>query len=1016
MSFIDYRTGTWPTVDDSGFANDVNSIQPVLDGDIADASNLGRPSENLRSRSDILRDAVNAHDAVMLQDRSMLMVQAKTSATPMAVTFNSGTGKFTTTGSVDGVLIIPSASAMKNNGGVLTDNPHTAKLYYDDGAGTTFTLRANKQVMGVPTIRHMWEGTDNIYFTMRIDAGVPAHTPVITITGATDPMTGPVEIDIAVSDDGVGGTLLTMNELIAGINAHATAKNYIYAELGGLAVDGVIPAGMLAVTGTRSRLYEFPTYGVGGLDAPVRQITAAMWAAAPALAEGDILALDFSTITERRQNNLLTPATLVKVSELEHTNVGNNQIFPLVKIYNGDAYFFNGIKAKNGIATTLEHDYPNRSAFVTHTASATLDAHVIRNIKRNTRPFVVVGNTTGCDYPSITTAMTDANIVASGGTIYVCNGTYPEGALAFGSKPVTIVGESRSGVFINLSDAWNFTTGQPHHFENLTFRADATAVPAMFTSTVGASLALDYRTIQFVECVFERTGPGPMAGVAMFYVGQSISFYRCIFDGAPNGTQNYDDALRPHDLSTTILPSGASSQMTVVMEHCHFKECRHVFYNADPHVMALVRIVYCTMEYCGYASAGTFEHLITNSNASAGGRFEVCHNVWRDSGTDNSQSGGFCKIRGQGEIANNSIGRVPRVAHAIEAYMIDCADRILIRNNYILNSAQGATPALGFTGVGGIRGRNIFNNVVENFAPTIARQYGISAIESNAKVHANRVTFDTDIIATPNVAPPVVAGSVGISVGISGGADIIDIYRTKIENNHVLGVRDGCFGIVVRGADAKSSLHEVSDNFISGDSSTPGYTVGIVISTRDTLVSNNSTSFISTAIDVANITGLATSGVNIVGNRFSGDSSGYNALRVSNAQSSYDISITGNHINSFGSGINITVLAGAITCYHVLIANNYIKLSTGGTYAIRLSATGAADAKSSIVGNFIAQTGAAAAQGILLTNCRYVGVGGNFITTGFTNEYSISGCTNVGMSDNPPNDDTDPKLHNWTLI
>jgi hypothetical protein len=87
---INYRTGT-----DSGYTNPA-SIDPIADGEPANQTNLRRPTENNRNRTQVLRDVVRQHVMLHDYDRAQGMYGGGT------ITFNGASvtydGKFTITG------------------------------------------------------------------------------------------------------------------------------------------------------------------------------------------------------------------------------------------------------------------------------------------------------------------------------------------------------------------------------------------------------------------------------------------------------------------------------------------------------------------------------------------------------------------------------------------------------------------------------------------------------------------------------------------------------------------------------------------------------------------------------------------------------------------------------------------------------------------------------------------------------------------------------------------------------
>lgn len=1003
MSFIDFKTPSpvpGSTTGDTGFDNDTASILPISDSEYADQLNLRRPSEYLRARTDVIRDQVNAHDALQLQDRSMLMVQSKTAATPLTLTWDSVGGKFTTSGAGTSVLVMPTASAMKNVAGTPTENPHIAQLYYDLG-GTTFSIRAYNSDAPAHD-RHMWEGADNIFVTIYIEPLAAGHVPTITVTGSTDPKTGPVEIVIGVSLGGAPGTtLLTVDELIAAINNHASASKYLYAERLIVGVDAPIPPAFLAETTNRHRLYEFSAYGVGGLDAPVREITAGEWAGFPSLAEGDILALDFSAISERRANTLLTPIPIVHVSDKLHSNIGNNQVFPLVKIYNGNAHFFNGIVAKDGIPTTLEHDYPNRSDYAAHVLSTNPTAHTIKNIDKSSRPFIVVDAAGKGDYTSIAAAV--ASIVTVGGTIWVKNGSYSEGAASFSSKDISVIGESRSGVLVTLTAPWNFTSTTPasysstHTFESIDFRSTLGGANVMFTSTDGMDSVYIDTPLVFRNCVFRRLTNPCNVDTPMFYIGVSTIFEECTFIGLPNAGLNVDRLVERQ-------PTTPTSQMALLFKRCYFSQLKQIWYNVTSFSLMEFALEDSLIGYCGYSEpgAGAWNYLVTHHHVSATATFNISRNTWRNWYSDASQCGGFCKVRGEGVIADNRLWLPPQVENTnTDSYMIDTLYYVSVQGNYISGSVSGLTP---LHGVGGIRGRAVRKNIIDLFCPMVLQQYGISVIESEADIANNQVTYNTDADAPFNIG-----GLAFLNIGYTGTADV-SIQHVSVQANALRSVPDSGFGIVITGTSDNSNRHVISNNHIYGAAASTSYGVHLK-SCKNSIIQGN------VIMDC------------YVGVYIHDDAIGYliyrnvisnNAIRGGTVATSTGIYIkraqysifSGNNITNCYQGFYIKYTAPSANAYLSFHGNQIFPISTPGvSYGFKITGDPAADYYYHLSGNSIFGDGST--TGLDLTNLRMVGIGGNMLT-GVSTAYSLGGCTELGMKNGCLNTDADILTANWT--
>jgi hypothetical protein len=1040
MSLIDFKT-----VNDSGLV-DANSVQPYADGEYADALILTRPPENLRVRTDALRVAADNMDALSLHDRSMVMIRPylNTGAgeVPLELTWGGandfdpgagvGTGNFTTNGPLGlGVIVAPSVSAIKNTAGVMTANSHSARLSYISGADW-FSIRAYKAAGD--TIRHMWEGAGNIYFIMYIGAG--AHAPYVTVTGAGDPANGPIEVSVELDDDGAGGTNNTFDELETAVNTACPA--FLLASQSGTWLGAVVPPALIAETLTRRRLFEFPTYGVGGLDATGFYIPEATWAGAPSMADGDVLAIDFSTVTERR--GFTTPVVVGDLVALHddpatplytHSNAGGNQIFPLCKIYADRAYFFNGIVIPRAATVTMEHDYANREAYAAHVAG-TGDIHPISHIVRNTRSFVTVGPT-GSDYLTIQSAI-DALagtvvpfVAGDGGTIFIRNGTYASAGLNIPSSataPISFVGESRDRTIIALTSEWNVACAENHQFQNLSIYITGAAEHLFTTETAYASgvQVTDsggaHRMLQFSNCNLYRGAPACAAGFSLFCSGISTSFENCLLHGLVDAVpQSVDVAFE-----VAVTTNGV---LNVHFKKCYIQNMYQIFYNPTAWDMELVTLTDNKITSCGFATvapANDWVYLVDSSNVACDCNYHIAHNAWA-SGTYTNQCGGFCSLSGHGEVAYNDLSR------AVISGNTD-ADSFIIKNDAGTTHVTASKLVIHHNNLsaavysGGIRGQFVEENYIASWNAQVAAQYAIHVPGTNASA----TIYTRPRIVGNTIKCPAIPTAATTAIYVSDSALASRRMGVCVENNTIDAMPTNVTGIYLANVVGTSGQYRVTGNIINtkdADALWDTATVGIVCNVQNTVIDHNNLLGCYDGIQVTNadvtVRGNIIKGLNTLNN--------YGNNGVSLATNATRCIVSENNIQGYKYGICMDV--SGTTGTYCLLANNRIAmaiadLGVGGVKGIYVNkfGGGAPDVGcySHIVGNLIWQlAGGDIGYGVHIIYANYIGIGGNMINcAGGTANTCIwldvvaLGASEVGLILNPAGL-TDWESKNWML-
>jgi len=282
---ISFSNGT-----DTGEA-DAASIAPLQNGERFSASTFGRPMDNLRQRTDTLREEANNTRLLRDHDRAMFMYL---DGAPPGITWGG-----TTASGGTGALVLAA-------GNVLTIVPaYTAgaarSLYYE-GVGTRY-----------PTRYAHTELSDGLNHLIRVLADVAAFDGgnSISVTITDVPSSGAINVDVqgdgtvsdpsllpgarnivVTYDSGLGHTIASV---ISAVNSHPAA--------GALVTLSYAGAGS-----TADGMYDVPKSTLaGGLDGVHFRVTTAVLASFFSasvdnlLREGDTLGIYFATEAARRQ-------------------------------------------------------------------------------------------------------------------------------------------------------------------------------------------------------------------------------------------------------------------------------------------------------------------------------------------------------------------------------------------------------------------------------------------------------------------------------------------------------------------------------------------------------------------------------------------------------------------------------------------------------------------------------------------------------------------------------------------
>jgi hypothetical protein len=207
--WIDYKQGT-----DTGYENS-DSIQPVADGESANQTVFRRPSENLRQRTEIIRDSVEENLYLRDVDRALTVWGGGNIAWNGTSTV-AGNGKFTITAD----LYVAPITGIGDSGAT----PEIASAF------GTLTLQRVGPANGltVTSKKRNYEGGDKISVEIILDNAIGGNTD-ITVAG-----TPANKIQIKVK------STTTLNQVITDVAANVTANALVGMALAGGAASGDI--------------------------------------------------------------------------------------------------------------------------------------------------------------------------------------------------------------------------------------------------------------------------------------------------------------------------------------------------------------------------------------------------------------------------------------------------------------------------------------------------------------------------------------------------------------------------------------------------------------------------------------------------------------------------------------------------------------------------------------------------------------------------------------------------------
>ena len=326
-----------------------NAIQPITDGETLVDTNLNRSPDNLRNRTEVLREVFNFQELLSRSDRGLIVFSdANTRMIVHEVGALSGKYgfKLNLTGDYDDPsdrdLIIGSIVSPSKLTGTA---PIRAKLVHlDTSADAKFSLLSKK----LGGIRRVAEGAHNILFRIYKESG--ENTILVSIEGAAnesapDPEVGPVTIAVRIAADDSS----TVAGLVTAINTHTGAQKLVYAAP--ISVDTLC---LTQTMTTPVRLYEDATTSesIGGIDDECFRVTAAaiddhFLEENNLLMDGSFLVLDFATAKSRLVSTYNSTPTLLTIHASDDpgntTNIAETYgTIPVCKMLGGYLYFLNG--------------------------------------------------------------------------------------------------------------------------------------------------------------------------------------------------------------------------------------------------------------------------------------------------------------------------------------------------------------------------------------------------------------------------------------------------------------------------------------------------------------------------------------------------------------------------------------------------------------------------------------------------------------------------------------------------
>lgn len=326
--FVDFATGN-----DSG-ANNASSIQPVVNGEAVNQTVLQRPSENLRERTEALRNAQG--DSLYLRDADRNLIVAGPGKVKWKGTVAAGQDGVVYTDDVLYVLPMLTPGYAQ-----VSPTPPVASAY------GVLHLKRNDSVdcISVTSMRRSYAGGDRINIT--VSSGAAFSCALNTEDG----------YERTINIVAVTGTT-TLNDVITALNALTpTAPDNTQLVTAALEGGGIGTDILLS-----SQATQFVVGNYDGEGHTVAQSDLAAFFAVPSspLAEGDSLCIQYEMVVDpastggRRQSIPENSNTALPGGSLFNSRVNPEKLvnaIPLCKVVNGELVFATGVTIPAGGAS-----------------------------------------------------------------------------------------------------------------------------------------------------------------------------------------------------------------------------------------------------------------------------------------------------------------------------------------------------------------------------------------------------------------------------------------------------------------------------------------------------------------------------------------------------------------------------------------------------------------------------------------------------------------------------------------
>lgn len=329
--------------------NNADAVQPIENGEAANESTFQRPSENLRTRTEAIRKAIDDLTLTALSDRSLNVVCEPDTK----IVWNSTAGgKFVlnTTGVYgDGNTRDLKIAPFMSKAFAASDVADPAVYQYSKNSGTEkFHVTSNSGL-------HAYDGANNLFFEMITGAAGPPEVKVtVSPTGAVlgDAANGPITIQVKIQ---AGAS--TLDDVVAKLKEGGSPA-LPFIDTTTTIVDAGETAVALAIA--RSRFANGTGSEVGSktaIDNEGHKIAAGeltTFFSTNSIADGQTLYLNYLNARDRLSNTTGSTMTdMLILSNGDTRNVEEAGIIPICKRIGTNLHFMNGKVFANGVEDYL---------------------------------------------------------------------------------------------------------------------------------------------------------------------------------------------------------------------------------------------------------------------------------------------------------------------------------------------------------------------------------------------------------------------------------------------------------------------------------------------------------------------------------------------------------------------------------------------------------------------------------------------------------------------------------------